>query len=147
MAYFTCRMGHKRFCSYGDFLNFLSVSKYSNQVQNHKKREIQTPRFLQMFKFMWPSSGRHQTAVLQGHRRTSRPPSPLTALLQVTNTAFTALLRCEFWAVFTRMNSALRAANFYYFAVTLKHAIWWRPLQWAANNSCGRYARGWVLHY
>jgi hypothetical protein len=61
----------------------------------------------------------------------SRPQkdfNPLTARLQVNSTASLALLRCEFWVVFTRVGSAARVATLYYFTVTLKHAICWRLL-------------------
>jgi hypothetical protein len=62
---------------------------------------------------------------------TSRPRkdfTPLTARLQVTSTALLALLRCEFWAVFTCLGSAVRIETLQDSSVTLKHALWWRTV-------------------
>jgi hypothetical protein len=43
---------------------------------------------------------------------------------KVTSTELLTLLRCEFWAVFTRLRSAVCVATLYDFVVTLKHAVW-----------------------
>jgi hypothetical protein len=53
-----------------------------------------------------------------------RISSPFTARLQVTCRALLALLRREFWVVFCRLNSAVRAAALHDFAVTRKHLVW-----------------------
>jgi hypothetical protein len=74
--------------------------------------------------------------MLQGRGRTS----PLTARLQVASTALLALLRCEFWAVFTRLVSAVCVATLCNFAVTLKPSIWWRPAWLPGSN-------GFTCHY
>jgi hypothetical protein len=55
--------------------------------------------------------------------QTDFTPPPLTARLQFNSTALLTLLRCEFWAVFTRLGSAVRVATLYYFDVTFKRAI------------------------
>jgi hypothetical protein len=64
-------------------------------------------------------------------------PPPLTALL--------ALLRCEFCAVFTRLCSSVHFATLYDFAVTMKHAIWWRPLypHRSSVDTAASYRRCW----
>jgi hypothetical protein len=57
----------------------------------------------------------------------SRPRDDFTPTFratQVNSTALFALLRCEFWAVFTSLGSAVLVATLYDFAVTLKHAIY-----------------------
>jgi hypothetical protein len=55
------------------------------------------------------------------------------------STALLALLHCEFWAVFTRVGAAARAATLYDFALTLKHAIWWLLLQFQLLQYCSCY--------
>jgi hypothetical protein len=57
------------------------------------------------------------------------PASPYHAALRQTSTALPALLRREFWTVFTGLCSAVRVATVYDIAVALKHAIWWRLLK------------------
>jgi hypothetical protein len=78
-------------------------------------------------------SSRHQTACFKA---TEGLHPPLAALLKVNSTALLALLRCEFWGVFTRPGSAFRVSTLYDFVVTLKHTVWWRLLQHGllANN-------------
>jgi hypothetical protein len=64
--------------------------------------------------------------------RASRPRKdliPLIARLQVTSKALLDSLLWEFWAVFTRLGSAVPLATLYDFTVTFKHAVWWGPLQ------------------
>lgn len=62
-------------------------------------------------------------------------PPPLLSTTIYTNTlnikllyhtALQALLRCDFWAVFTRLVSVVRVATLYGFAVAIKHLIWWQ---------------------
>lgn len=55
---------------------------------------------------------------------------PLTARLYVNATALISLLRCEFWAAFIRLESAVRIATFHDFDAILKDAISWRAQKW-----------------
>jgi hypothetical protein len=54
---------------------------------------------------------------------------PLATWPYVTTTASLALQRCDFWAVFTRLGSAVRVATLPDFSMGLKHAVWWQLLQ------------------
>jgi hypothetical protein len=63
--------------------------------------------------------------------RTSRPPLPLHRSCKSTVQGFVYLIRCEFWAVFTRLGPAVVFTALYNFVVILKHAIcWWLLYIW-----------------
>lgn len=59
------------------------------------------------------------------HQKPRRTLRRLTELVLVNGTAKLALIRYEFWVVFTLLGPAVRVENFYYFSVTLKHKILW----------------------
>jgi hypothetical protein len=86
------------------------------------------------FKLCFSSS--HQITCFKA--RKDFTPLPRTALL--------ALLRCEFWAVFTRLSSAVRVATLYDISVTLKHAIWWLLL-WYHSIPSVDTIRSWTIQW
>jgi hypothetical protein len=59
----------------------------------------------------------HQTAC---SKATKWLPLPVPRATKVNSAALLALLRCEFWAVFTLLDSAVRVPALYDFAVALK---------------------------
>jgi hypothetical protein len=67
---------------------------------------------------------------------------PVTTLPEVNGTALLALLRCEFWAVFTYLGSAVLVTTLCGLFVTLKHAVWLRLLRSSVGNKQMYLMRG-----
>jgi hypothetical protein len=68
----------------------------------------------------------------------SPPPQPRSSRVNIT--ALEALPRCESWAVFTRLVTAVPVETVHDFVLTLKHPTCWRSLQTKITNHE-------VLHY